>query len=604
MRYTILINFTLIALIPLVSCGNQGSKEVVTPQPNVIFVITDDQGYGDLGVHGNHIIQTPNLDMFYENSVRFTNYHVSPTCAPTRGALMTGRYTNRTNTHHTIAGRSQLFRDEKIIAEIFSENDYITGMFGKWHLGDNYPFRPEDRGFQEVVRHGGGGITQGPDYWGNDYFDDTYWHNGTPRKFEGYCTDVFFNEALKFIEKNKDQPFFCYISTNAPHAPLHVPLEYYNLYKNDETILENQKRFYGMITNIDDNFQRLENKLEQLDIRENTILIFMTDNGTAFGVENKDGKMFGHDGGLRGKKASIYDGGHRVPFFIRWPAGNVLGGKDIDKLTAHIDILPTLVELCELKFEEKKPIDGRSLAPLFIEGYDKWEERILVVDNQRVQNLVKFRNYSVMDETWRLINGEELYNIEQDRKQSNNIAYLHPEIVNRLSQAYNKWWESIMNEGVGEKHAYIEVGTSYENPVRISAHDMHTGFLGRAWHQYGALEADQGNGILKVEFSKGGRYKISLCRYPRSSGLSINEDVQARVNTVEVNNPMPASKYVNFINASIYLADIKETKSIKNNDTEVVFEITIPEGKYDMEVFLTDDKNRIYPSYYTYIEKL
>ena len=191
--------------------------------PNVVLVVTDDQGYGDLGCHGNPILRTPNLDALYRRSVRLTDFHVGPTCAPTRASLMTGRYCNRTGVWHTIMGRSLLRRDEVTMADVFAAGGYRTGIFGKWHLGDNYPYRPQDRGFHEVLIHGGGGVGQTPDAWGNDYFDDTYLHNGTPEKFSGYCTDVWFDGAMRFIEDNRDRPFFAYLATNAPHSPYRVP---------------------------------------------------------------------------------------------------------------------------------------------------------------------------------------------------------------------------------------------------------------------------------------------------------------------------------------------------------------------------------------------
>jgi len=188
--------------------GKDGLTDYIK-QPNVILVMTDDQGYGDLGCHGNPVIQTPNLDRLYTQSIRLTDFHVGPTCSPTRAALMTGHYCNRTGVWHTIMGRSLLRKDEVTVADVFSASGYRTGIFGKWHLGDNYPFRPQDRGFGEVLIHGGGGVGQGPDYWGNDYFDDTYFHNGRPKKFEGYCTDIWFDGAMKFIGANKERPFFC-----------------------------------------------------------------------------------------------------------------------------------------------------------------------------------------------------------------------------------------------------------------------------------------------------------------------------------------------------------------------------------------------------------
>lgn len=607
----VLINFSISVCSPLVSNATQLFNLQEKGLPNVIIVITDDQGRGDLGCYGNEVIKTPNLDKFYSNAIRFNNFHVSTTCAPSRASIMTGRHTNRVNCFHTIAGRSLLFEDETILPQVFAENGYTTGLFGKWHLGDNYPFRPEDRGFHEVVRHGGGGITQGPDYWGNDYFDDTYWYHAknaeqtVTQKYKGYCTDVFFSEAMRFITENKENPFFCYISANAPHGPLHVPDEYLNLYQNETRILEDQKRFYAMITNIDDNFKKLQEHLEDLHLTENTILIFMTDNGTADGrqriIENR---KYGYDGGLRGAKASQYEGGHRVPFLLQWPGGNLMGGRDINQLVAHYDLLPTFVDLLGLRFNPHKPLDGISVVPLLKGEDDKWPQRVLYIDTQRMQNLVKGRNYAVMDDIWRLIDGEELYNINEDLGQTKNVIDQYPDVAGRLSAEYEKWWASLDAPELNSRHAYIKVGTIYENPTMISAHDMHTGFLGNAWHQYGALDAQKAQGIFKVEFSRRDKYKISLCRYPRSSGLSFNEEVPAKEKTSEVNYPMPVSKNVNFTEASLYVAGINLTKPIGDNDSEVIFEVEIPEGKYDMEVILKDINGRIYPSYYTYIEKL
>ncbi len=286
--------------------------------PNVVLVLTDDQGYGDLACLGNPILQTPNIDSLHRQSLRLTDFHVGPTCAPTRAALMTGRYCNRTGVWHTVMGRSLLRRDEVTMADVFAAGGYRTGVFGKWHLGDNYPYRPQERGFHEVLVHGGGGVGQTPDYWGNRYFDDAYWHNGVPEKQKGYCTDVWFEAALRFIETNRDRPFFAYIATNAPHSPYNVAEKYSGLYAGKDVPNAN---FYGMITNIDENVGRLQSKLKALGLEENTILIFMTDNGTAAGFQGK--RAF--NAGMRGNKGSEYDGGHRVPCFIRWPAGG-LGG--------------------------------------------------------------------------------------------------------------------------------------------------------------------------------------------------------------------------------------------------------------------------------------
>ena len=245
--------------------------------PNVIFIITDDQGYGDLGAHGHPFLKTPELDKLHGESTRFTDFHVSPTCAPTRAALMAGQWANRTGVWHTVAARSMLFEDKETLGTVFSDNGYATGLFGKWHLGDNAPFRPEDRGFQEVVRHGGGGVGQTPDYWNNAYFDDTYFHNGEPQQYEGYCTDIFFSEAKRFIKEQADQekPFFAYIATNAPHSPFHAPEEYWKPYLEYEGVTDVQALFFGMIANIDENVGALREWLADEGLAENTILVYM-----------------------------------------------------------------------------------------------------------------------------------------------------------------------------------------------------------------------------------------------------------------------------------------------------------------------------------------
>jgi len=589
---SVILIFVFLAPLSLLN-----AKIPVKEKPNVVIVITDDQGMGDLGCMGNPIIKTPNIDDFYNEAIRFTNFHVSTTCAPTRGSLMTGRHTNRVNVFHTITGRSLLFEDEVILPQVFARNGYVNGMFGKWHLGDNYPFRAEDRGFHEVVRHGGGGITQGPDYWGNDYFDDTYWHNGETEAYEGYCTDVFFSEAMDFIEDNKDKPFFCYISTNAPHAPYNLPEQYYDIYKDQPDLPDRFKRFYGMITNIDDNFKALREKLDALNLTENTILIFMTDNGTAGGNQ-----IF--DAGLRGGKGSEYEGGHRVPFFIQWPNGKISGGIDIDNLVASYDLLPTFVDLLGFDFTPVKALDGISAKTLLTASDTPWPKRILYIDTQRLQNLVKYRKYSVMDDHWRLVNGKELYQIDEDRSQTHNVIDQHPELAAKLAVGYEKWWQSFMDEGVNERYAYIKVGSPYESPSRISAHDMYTNKFGHAWHQYGAANATQSTGRWKIEFVEDGEYSISLRRFPRESGLAINETFPAEEKSIELDRIMPASVKSDFVKAELYIANILKSVKIEEGQSEVTFTANIPAGRYDMEAQLIDKDKRVHPAYYVYIEKL
>ena len=410
---------------------------------------------------------------------------------------------------------------------------------------------------------------------------------------------MFFSEALNFIEENKDSPFFCYISTNAPHGPLNLPEEYFNIYKDksEEELPEKLKRFYGMITNIDDNFKALQKKLDALNLTDNTILIFTTDNGTAGGNRI-------YDAGLKGSKGSEYEGGHRVPLFIRWPDGRLTGGRDIDKLVAHYDLLPTFVDLLGFNFTPVKPLDGMSLKPLLQDNSSPWPNRVLYIDTQRLQNLVKYRKYSVMDDNWRLVNGSELYNINNDRAQTTNVFDKHSSVVEKLSLGYEKWWQSIIDEGVNERYAYIKVGSPKENPSRISAHDMLTGKHGGAWHQYGAVQASQATGRWKIEFIEDGDYSITLRRFPRESGLAFNETFPAQKKNIELDRTMPASEKADFEKAYLYVANVESNLNIEAGQAEVTFTGKIPAGKYDMEAQLIDKDGKVHPAYYIYVEKL
>ncbi|MFZ5832153.1 MAG: arylsulfatase, partial [Planctomycetota bacterium] len=436
-------------------------------QPNVVLVITDDQGYGDLSCHGNPVLKTPNLDKLHAESTRLTGYHVAPTCAPTRSALMSGHYTNRTGCWHTIMGRSLMRADETTLGQVFHDAGYQTGMFGKWHLGDNYPFRPEDRGFTEVVRHGGGGVGQTPDYWDNAYFDDTYFHNGKPEKYEGYCTDVYFREARRFVERSaaEGKPFFAYIATNAPHGPFLCPERYWKPYAGMKGVRQAEAVFFGMIANVDENVGALRQWLDDKGLAENTIFIFTTDNGTATGE-----RIF--NDGMRGNKGSPYDGGHRVPFFVHWPAKGWTEGRDVDSLCMAYDILPTFIELCGLKAPDGYRFDGVSLAPLLLGQEKSLPDRVCFTDSQRVRDPIKWRQSATMTGRWRLINGEELYDIQTDPGQKNDIADDHPDVVARLRKAYEAWWADL--EPSFREDVRIVVGNPAENPSRLTSHDWLT----------------------------------------------------------------------------------------------------------------------------------
>ena len=536
-------------------------------KPNVIVVITDDQGYGDVSAHGNPLLKTPNLDRLHAESVRLTNYHVDPTCSPTRSALMSGRYSTQTGVWHTICGRSMLDPNELTLAETFKANGYRTAMFGKWHLGDAHPLRPQDQGFDVAVHHGGGGVGQTPDYWGNDYFDDTYWRNGVPEKFEGYCTDVWFQEASSFIRKNKDQPFFTYISTNAPHGPFLVDEKYAQPYRSAGAATS---RFLGMIANIDENLGKLMKLLAELELEDDTILIFTTDNGTAAG-----GGVF--NAGMRGKKGSAYDGGHRVPFFLRWPKGGLNMGTDVDQLTAHIDVRPTLAELCELKEPDGPKGEGTSLATVMKGDKNGLRDRTLFVHSQRILQTKKWKTCSVMTDQWRLINGEELYDIRKDPGQETDLASENKDVVQQLRKAYEGWWQKL--EEPMKKTVHMTIGSKYEPRVRLTAHDwLRNG--GTPWNQGMIRRGPVQNGPWALAVAESGKYEIVVSRWPE-----------------HIHRSMKATS------AKITIQGNEVTKQIKADDTSVAFEVNLQKSDSTrLKTFLTiEDGER--GAYYAYIKR-
>ena len=568
MKQTIRIFLACTLLCSVFGCRSQSSVE----RPNVIIVMTDDQGYGDLSCHGNPDIKTPNLDKLHSQSTRFTNFHVDPTCAPTRAALITGRYSIRTGVWHTIAGRSFLRRDEVTLGDVFKSNGYATGMFGKWHLGDNYPCRPQDRGFDETINHGGGGVGQTPDLWGNDYFDDRYWHNGKPQQYEGYCTDVFFGGALEFIGKNKDKPFFCYLLPNAPHGPYLVPDFYAKPYR-DRGIPDNRAKFYGMLSNIDDNMGLLLAKLDDLGLSENTIVVFMTDNGTAGPWYPKDGEDF--SAGLRGIKGSIYEGGHRVPSFWRWPKGGIKSGVDVPDVAAHIDMMPTLVDMCGLKKRGGPELDGSSLKPLLAGDASSWKERTLIVNNQRIPVPEKYRNFSVMTDRWRLVNKTELYDMDADLGQTKNVADANPDVVKQLMQSYEDWWGGVTRT---DEVVPAVVGSNHENPSILTAHDWHASKI--PWHQDVVAEAPLFEGHWIVDIERAGDYEITLRQQPTEAKFQIEGD-----------------------NAQLQVGDVDVSSPIKAGDTSVTFTVSLQKGLTRIQGWFTKgEKSR--GAYYAYVRRL
>lgn len=439
--------------------GEAVHAELSGSRPNIILIITDDQGYGPVGRHGHPWIQTPNMDRLYDQSTRFTRFLVAPTCAPTRSALMTGRHPMRNGVTHTILERERMTLDATILPQVLKQVGYTSGIFGKWHLGDEDPYQPHNRGFDEAFIHGAGGIGQAyncscADAPGNKYFDPYIKHNGSFVKTKGYCTDLFFTQALGWIKSVKDQkePFFAYIATNAPHGPFIAPPE------NEKRFLDlgfgkSQAGFYGMIENIDENMGQLLEKVDEWDLAQETLIIFMSDNGMTGGGSGRMGKPIGktpsgetlypYNAGMKGLKGSAEEGGVRVPFFVRWN-GKIEPNRDIDTVAAHIDLFPTLLDLAGAK-QPPNQVEGRSLVPLISDSESEWKDRLLFTHKGRWKTGVdpnehQWQDFAVRNGRYRLVGLNQLFDMQSDPGQTTNVIEEHPEVAKKMLEGYEKWW--------------------------------------------------------------------------------------------------------------------------------------------------------------------
>lgn len=587
---------TFLLILSLQLFSILGCKESVNiDQPNVVFVITDDQGYGDLACHGNPWIKTPKMDNLYDESIRFINYHCGTTCSPSRAGIMTGKDANHVNAWHTILGREHLRKEEYTLANAFSENGYSTGLFGKWHLGDNYPYRPFDRGFQETLWHKGGGVGQAADFWNNDYFDDTYFRNDIPEKFEGYCTDVWFSEAINFIKKNKGKPFFCYISTNAPHGPFRAPQKYVQMYDSIPGVPN--ASFYGMISNIDENLMVLDQKLEEWGLKDNTIFIFTTDNGSSAGTQlNKFGLAAkGYNSGMRGKKSSKYDGGHRVPFFIRWPIQNWEKGRDINTVASYTDVFPTLVDWCNLSIPDSIEFDGISWSS-YLEGQED-KSRVIFADTQREKELVKWKDCAVITNKWRLIDGKELYDMEVDPGQQYNVAENYSVIVEELKREYESWWNKVSVNSHEPPEIIVDFKKEY--PCDLSCQSLI--FEGRLlWLQNQVRQLFPADGHWMLNFVDEKEYEFRLYRWPAESNLALNAEAPEG-DVDEAGQLYSQGKAFNVKKAWIKIAGTEKEIVLTGNETYASFRIKVPPGSQQLEARLIDENGVQRSAYYVSI---
>jgi len=487
-------------------------------RPNVVLIMTDDQGYGDLGVHGNPKLETPNLDRLARDSVRFESFYVCPVCSPTRASLMTGRYNYRTGVVDTYLGRSMMHTDEVTLAEMLRSAGYRTGIFGKWHLGDNYPLRPMDQGFDTSLVHRGGGISQPSDPPGNSYFDPILLENGRDVQTEGYCSDVFTSAAINFIKEAGDEPFFVYLPYNCPHSPLQVPEEDYRRYREmnlahkefpdfgqplpGKADQEKTARVYGMVDNIDWNVGRLFSALDEGGVRENTIVIFLTDNGPQHPRYNA---------GMRGRKGSVYEGGIRVPFFFCWPAKLAPGM--VDRIAAHIDVAPTLLAACDVVKPENVAFDGVNLMPLLEDASTACPDRHLFFQWHRGDEPQRYRACAVRTQHYKLVQPQgggnrplpesaafELYDMREDPFEMRNIADERSDVVAKMRKAYDQWFDDVSSTR-GYDPPRIFVGTPHENPVVLTPQD---------WRGPRAGWGPKDLGYWEIHVARAGRYRVTF----------------------------------------------------------------------------------------------
>ena len=608
-----------------------GFDQASEKKPNVIVIMTDDQGYPELSMHGNPILKTPNLDKLGKSSVQFKNFHVTPMCAPTRGELLTGLDNAVNQLSNVSSGRSLLKSGIPTMGNIFGANGYSTGIFGKWHMGSNYPYRPQDRGFDESVWFPSSHIGSVSDFWGNDYFDDTYWHNGKKQKYEGYCTDIFFNESIRFIEESIDQdkPFFAYIATNTPHGPLYPKQEDYEVLEKlfEKSKFANQKglksglvKYLSMIRNIDSNVGDLANFLDTKGVIDDTIIIFLTDNGSTMG------KSY-FNAGMRGMKTELWEGGHRVPLFIKWKNGNFKEvGNEVEGLCRVTDIVPTLVELCGLKISNRSSLKGMSLAPILKGKKEISKERKLIINYSRMPNFISYpiphgqtilkkEGAVVLWKNWRLLESRELYNLENDPKQQLNIYDENPGIVQILDNELDRWWDSV-KEDANEVQRII-IGSSHENPTNLTAIDWLDVFVDQQQQiSYGARK----NSYWCLEVDNAGEYEIELRRWPKETNASITGVPNTLGGRKAKTHALPITQ------ASIYIGGLELrpisdknpygfeglTKKVDPKDTAIKFNVNLEKGPIYLHTFFHLDEGsstrgsdqNLIGAYYVCIKKL
>ncbi|MGH9468993.1 MAG: arylsulfatase [Terriglobia bacterium] len=592
------------ALARLAGAAPPRGPEAQGAKPNIIIILIDDQAYGDLSCTGNPKLRTPHIDRLSRDGVTFPNHYGCPLCSPARASLMTGRYNYRTGVVDTSTGLSMMRPNEVTMAQILRQAGYRTGIFSKWHLGDHCPLRPIDRGFEEslICRDAiVAGISNAP---GNSLFNPILYHNEKPVRTQGYITDISFNAAMEFIEASRGQPFFVYLPTNVVHTPLQVAPRYSEPFKtmgfDDYT-----STLYGEMVNLDENVGRLCAKLDELGLAKNTIIMYSVDNGPIGpnGVDVSPGTSGPgrYNAGLRGGKGTIYEGGIRLPFFVYWPR-SLPAGRKSEQIVSHIDILPTVLDLCGLPAPSGVHMDGWSLRPLLQGASATWPERMLFSQQSRPDRPHRvywdeprpFVSCAARDQKYKIVMSApnpderyfkpvafeetELYDLQNDPGETRNIAREHPEIVRSMRGEYEAWFRDV-SRGI---HPPVRnaLGSTHENPVKLSAQDLRGVRSARGPHTLEAARVQAakkqplGFGYWAVDVARAGRYRITIqFELPRVLDAACPWRL-----------PLKAGE------AFLRIGDVEASQLIPGGATSVTFEVTVRPGKHFLNASLTGQR--------------